>query len=60
MKIALPQSNYIELNGKIIWCRGFIHWTAGIHFDEVNKKKADIILNFMNELSAMKKIHSDT
>jgi len=55
MKVVLPQSRYIDINGKIVWCRGFIHWAAGIHFDEENKKKADIILSFMDVLTEMKK-----
>ena len=55
MKVALPQSNSINIEGKVVWCRGFIHWAAGIHFDEVNKKKANLILNFMNDLTEIKK-----
>ena len=55
MKVALPQSKDININGKIVWCRGFIHWAAGIHFDEVNKKKVNVILSFMNDLTEMKK-----
>jgi len=55
MKVALPQSNSIIIEGKVVWCRGFIHWAAGIHFDEVNKKKANLILSFMNDLTEMKK-----
>ena len=55
MKVALPQSNSINIEGKVVWCRGFIHWAAGIHFDEVNKKKANLILSFMNDLAEIKK-----
>ena len=55
MRVALPQSNSIDIEGKVVWCRGFIHWAAGIHFDEVNKKKANLILNFMNDLTEIKK-----